>query len=154
MKINSISLLLVSIIFQSCSLFDIDRIDLNNISWLLGDWHSEEGESIITESWIKVSENTFEGYGETRDINSGSISNFESLRLLFLSDEIFYLAKVNHNELPIAFKLTSISETSLIFENKDHDFPTKIEYVKVSENKMAVIVGNDEKEFTINFTRK
>lgn len=104
---------------------------LQDVRWLLGDWRtgSVAGQtSVISESWSEVSASTFEGIGETRDAASGELKSREELRLVEMGSEVFYIAKVGHNALPIAFKLTECSEASAVFENPDHDFPKKLEY--------------------------
>ena len=75
-----------------------------------------------------------------------------------MSGEIFYLAKVTHNTLPIAFKLTHCSASDkqrrFIFENKQHDFPNVIEYQQLSDNYMTINVsGKSGKSFTIQLHR-
>jgi len=103
---------------QSCN-------SIRSIQWLLGDWTADDGENIITESWNEVSLVTFEGLGESRSKKSNELHTSESLRLIEMASEIFYLAKVDHNDLPVAFKLTQCSSKSAVFENSTHDFPKK-----------------------------
>jgi hypothetical protein len=120
---------------------------------VLGEWHSEINTSVIIEYWEKVSENTFKGYGKTINKLDEKVTSFESLRLVEMSGEEFYIAKVSHNNYPVAFKLVEQNDSLLIFENKDHDFPKNIEYSFIGKDRMNVKVGDGDKQFTINFTR-
>jgi len=120
---------------------------LTQLNWLIGKWQTEKSASFVNEIWQKVSDDTFEGQGKT---NSSS----ESLRLVKMADEVFYLAKVSHNPLPIAFKLSHCKNKQFVFENMRHDFPNKIEYRQINSNALQVIVsGKAEKSFTIQLYR-
>ncbi len=135
---------------------------LSELNWLLGDWKTQvkqnlatelsaneplTTELLTTESWLKLSDKTFEGVGKTAN-------NTESLRLLEMSDEIFYLAKVSHNPSPVAFKLTACKSNAFVFENEQHDFPNTIEYTLINSTAMQVKVSdNSEKSFTIQLYR-
>lgn len=107
---------------------------LEAVSWLLGDWQHSNDSLIIGERWQRISPTTFEGLGtsEPRTEAEGSqISHpksSESLRLVQMSDEVFYLAKVTSNPLPVAFKLTQCTDTLAVFTNPAHDFPQTLSY--------------------------
>lgn len=127
---------------------------LDSIQWLLGDWTNDDGENIVTESWKRISRLTFEGSGETRSRTSNELKTGESLRLVEMSGDIFYVAKVDHNIRPVAFKLTQCSGTSADFENPDHDFPKKLEYRLNNKNELNVRVSDGkDKRFEINYIR-
>jgi hypothetical protein len=95
---------------------------------------------------------TLEGVGAT--YASEKLNSSESLRIVEMSKAVFYIAKVDHNSLPVAFKLVKCSDTHVIFENLDHDFPKRIEYKAITLDKMTVRVSDaKDKGFTINFVR-
>ena len=62
---------------------------LDTLFWLIGEWASADGSS--GETWSKASASTFEG--------AGQVGTEESLRLVEMSGEVFYLAKVGHNAI-------------------------------------------------------
>lgn len=116
---------------------------IEQISWLLGDWQQLTTSTTTKESWRRVSDNTFEGIGSTISSN-GTFK--ETLRIVNMSGEIFYLAKTPGNALPVAFLLQECSLKSATFVNTKHDFPQKIEYQLSSLNRLEVevsAVGND-----------
>lgn len=122
--------------------------------WLLGTWVSENEKSITTETWTWISKQTLEGSSITKGKSSNSVLQSESLRLVKMEGEIFYIAKVAHNELPIAFKMTSLTDSSATFENTKHDFPTKIDYRLITPDKLSVKVSNEKKHFTITYIKE
>ncbi|MBD3290760.1 hypothetical protein GF337_18280 [candidate division KSB1 bacterium] len=128
--------------------------DLSRLEWILGEWVADNGANVTTESWEKVSPKTFEGEGITRSVSGDEIRNYESLRLVEMSGETFYIAKVTHNEFPTSFKLVEQNDSTAVFENLTHDFPTRIEYRLLSADSISVRVSGGDKFFTIEFERK
>ncbi len=142
------------VIFQSTVFADTcDTIE--SVNWLVGNWHYENSELKINESWKRVSAKTMEGYGQTESVKKNEIVSAETLRLVEMSGEVFYLAKVASNKLPVPFKLTSCVDKTAIFENTEHDFPKKIAYRLTGRNNIAVSVTGDKgKGFKIEYTRE
>lgn len=56
------------------------------------------------------------------------IVNYETLRLVSMSDGVFYIAKVAHNEFPVPFRLTHCADGEAVFENPLHDAPERLVY--------------------------
>lgn len=145
--------LLILVSFASCA--HAQPCDsVQSINWMLGHWTSDEGKNVTTESWKRVSPETYEGLGETHSKESKQLISSESLRLVEMANEVFYVAKVAHNEHPIAFKLTQCSSQMAVFENPDHDFPKKLEY-QLDKNQLTVIVSDGkEKGFKVSFEKQ
>ncbi|MBQ4812428.1 hypothetical protein J8M20_13810 [Pseudoalteromonas luteoviolacea] len=125
---------------------------VESLAWLVGNWSSKSSKVKINESWKQVSKKSFEGSGSTYSLKKNKIVSSESLRLVEMSGEIFYLAKVASNELPIAFKLTSCTDKTAIFENSKHDFPKKLSYQLTEDGNITVFVSGEKgKGFSIDF---
>jgi len=148
--------------------------ELKHLTWLLGHWRAAAGERVIREYWAPVSTETWEGFSETRaaapgggGVTAGSgegagggdaagvVIESESLRLVELAGEVFYLAKVGHNPLPIAFRLTECGEGLAVFENPAHDFPRRLEYRLVGSALIVRVSDGAEggQGFTLEFAR-
>jgi hypothetical protein len=127
---------------------------LESVAWLLGTWRAESRDTLITESWIAVSDTTYEGRGVTRSRTDGSVRDEEDLRLMAMGDGIFYVAKVAHNERPVAFRLTSCADGRFVFENPAHDFPRRIEYRRVDDARFEAHVSDGgSRGFRLEFSR-
>lgn len=150
------NIILFIIFFGICNIWaqKSDDDQLKKLDLLTGTWQSESDDMLTIEHWNKVSQNTFEGHGKTIDYSSSETKSYESLRIVAMLGEVFYLAKVSHNEFPIPFKLIESSDSLFIFENQNHDFPKQIEYLFTDKNNMSVKVGSGEKHFTIRFIKK
>jgi hypothetical protein len=122
--------------------------------WLLGSWVADGGKRIVTETWTEASPTTFEGQGVTRDRTDGPVVDGEELRLVAMGDGVFYVAKVAHNDYPVAFRLTTCEADRLVFENPAHDFPRRLEYQRVDDGRLEVHVSDGaERGFTLDFRR-
>lgn len=127
--------------------------DLDELAWMAGDWETTTRSSRLVERWARVSGDTAEGVGEVFDLETGALKSRETLRLAAMSGEVFYIAKVAHNDLPVAFKLTSCEGDSAVFENPDHDFPTRIAYRLEDGGEMTADVrGPDGQGFGLRLT--
>ena len=73
-----------------------------------------------------------------------NLTFLESIVVAPLSGTIYYTAKVPQNKYPVSFELTDCSATIAVFENSDHDFPTRIAYHLVEETKLRVDVSGPE----------
>lgn len=140
-----VSLMLLCLVFQpALQAKTCDRVE--SLTWLLGNWTAENNRLKINETWNRVSDRTFEGSGTTYSKAENKIVSSETLRLVEMSGEVFYLAKVTSNDLPVAFKLTSCSGKTAIFENSLHDFPKTISYQLNKNNNITVLVSGDNDE--------
>ena len=153
-KTKAVAVVIFFFILTSSTPYASPPIPLRSVHWLLGDWIADDGENVTRESWTEVSPRTFEGFGESRSRISNALKTSESLRLVEMSGDIYYVAKVPHNDRPIAFKLTHYSDNSIIFENPTHDFPKKLEYEYDGESRLVVTVSDGKnKAFKVYYTR-
>jgi hypothetical protein len=127
---------------------------LEPLRWLLGSWVADSGKRIVTETWTEASPTTFEGDGVTLERSDGSVVDGETLRLVVMGDGVFYVAKVAHNDYPVAFRLTTCQAERLVFENPAHDFPRRLEYRRVDGDRLEVNVSDGaERGFRLDFRR-
>jgi hypothetical protein len=125
---------------------------VESVKWLIGNWYSENSRLKTYELWKRISDKTFEGSGYTFSIEKNKIVSSETLRLVEMSGEVFYVAKVASNDLPVAFKLTSCTAETATFENSLHDFPKKLSYKLNKEKNISVFVSGEKgKGFSIEF---
>lgn len=134
-------LLAVACGLPSFALAQSQAPNLKDFEWLLGTWKRESAKSVTLESWRKLSERTFEGEGVRRSKATGDSVLVESLLLAEMRGEIFYLAKVAENRLPVAFRLTSLEGGRAVFENPEHDFPQRITYIRNADGSLLVITA-------------
>ena len=105
-----------------------DCRSLEAVDWFLGEWQSSRGRVVIREYWRRVSDSTFEGESITKSVSTDEVVNYETLRLVSMSDSVFYIAKVAEHDLPVPFRLTRCAVGIAVFENPYHDAPQRLIY--------------------------
>lgn len=127
---------------------------LAELRWLLGDWTADGNKTSFHESWTELAPRNFAGSGIERAKADGAVKGSEELRLLEMAGEVFYVSKVTHNALPVAFRLTGCEQGRFLFENPAHDFPRMLEYRREGADRLVVRVSDGgEKGFTLDFRR-
>lgn len=132
---------------QNCSSID-------ELSWLVGRWESRYETSLSTETWTRTSENVLEGKSNSFALPDFRQTFSESMRLASFEGAFYYTVKVAHNTYPVSFKLISCSENSMVAENSEHDFPTRIAYhSEVSGDMRVDVSGTDEDGFSVHMSK-
>lgn len=145
-------ILVLCLIFVSQSVKASHCQKMDEIQWILGNWKMNKKNQTIVENWQQISPSTFEGYGKV--INKSTASEtFESLRIVEMQQQLFYLAKVKENLLPVPFKAVKCEDGLMVFENNDHDFPNTLTY-RLIEDKLHVDVRDKQQQgFSLIFTQ-
>lgn len=116
-----------------------EKTDMQKLLWIADSWVSASGETTSYEEWKVINDNLYEGGSKT--VKEGKTIFSETLKIESTAEGIYYVADVAHNTAPVKFKLTSVSDTSAVFENPLHDFPQKITYLLEEGNLHAIIEG-------------
>lgn len=113
----------------------------NNFFWLEGKWQQTNGEANFHEEWKRLNDSTFDGRGF---IVQGSDTLFsEKITLQTTAGKTVYRVEMVTGRVA-EFKLTKQSESKLIFEMPENNFPSKISYTKKSDNELIVVLeGTD-----------
>ncbi|WP_100643723.1 DUF6265 family protein [Alteromonas facilis] len=145
------SIFAVSVALSASGSAQSSCASLDLVEWIIGDWKTVSPKRTYHEHWQKISDSTYEGFSRVGS-HDNTQTSFESLRLVEMASEVFYLAKVAENELPIAFKLILCDHNRVQFQNNKHDFPQSITYTLTSEGKLPVLVESENnKGFTLKF---
>jgi hypothetical protein len=117
-------------------------IGIKQAEWLIGTWESKTARGSLYETWTKVGDVGFSG--KSYILKEKDTVVFETIQLVQEQGGVFYIPTVKNQNggLPVRFALKNISDTALIFENPQHDFPQIISYTKISaDSLMAEISG-------------
>lgn len=110
---------------------------------LEGTWEMPfEGTSVF-ERWEKVNDTLMRGW--SYEISDGDSVLTETIQIIATDSGTFYVPVVTEqNEgAPVFFKLTSRESDGWVFENPEHDFPTRIEYHFLSNDQLAAAVSGE-----------
>ncbi len=115
---------------------------IQKAQWLLGKWQNITSKGTIVEEWTKESDSTYvaEVYflaGNTEKIPT------ENIILKQDGSELLYIPTVKDQNAgkAVTFRLTSSSDTQLVFENPQHDFPQKITYNKLGADSITAEIS-------------
>ena len=119
---------------------------LRDLSWLKGTWKMQEQNSITVEDWAMDGSvmkcKSFEVKGtDTTMIENASLSCIGG-KVVFTFLPI--LIDKSDERKPVHFVLTSSIENTYVFENKEHDFPQRVVYQKVSANECHAWIEGPE----------
>lgn len=123
---------------------------IENMAWLEGDWEGPFGGGIFHESWSLNRSGYLEGTGHL--VANGDTIETEKLNIRLIHGHLSYIPKVN-NSIPVLFVLREVSENKWVFENREHDFPQRMTYIRESRDSLKVLVeGNvDDKPRSIEY---
>ncbi len=115
--------------------------ELENVDWLIGEWANHSDDGVFTETWTKENDSLF--VGTSFFIVDADTIFSENITLEQHGPELFYIPIISEQNdgQPVKFKLTSSSETKLVFENPSHDFPQQISYSKISNDSLVAEIS-------------
>lgn len=115
--------------------------EIEKASWLLGGWQGQTPEGIAGERWEKKNDSTYSGKGYFM-VGKDTVSS-ETMSLEQNSDGVFYIptVKEQNNGQPVTFKMTKSTETEMVFENPQHDFPQKITYTRFGADSVVAEIS-------------
>ena len=120
---------------------------IGRATWLIGEWENNYEGGRMFESWEFAGDSLMSGLSYT--IENGDTVAFETISLRQRGIDLFYIPTVNNqNEGEVVeFKLTIFTDSTLVFENPNHDFPQKISYINYGgDSLLAEISGIYEDE--------
>lgn len=129
----------------------------SKLSWLEGEWLMQTDAAILTEKWKKTA-NGFEAFGYMLLGNDTVFS--EQLKIKAIDKNIYFGATVfnQNNNKEVDFLMISDDPDSLVFENKYHDYPTRISYINKGNKqilaKASGTINGKDKEDIFHFSKK
>ena len=108
-----------------------------SLHWLAGYWTSVEEDEMIEEIWLTPRNSLMPGLH--RETNGLEKAGFEYLRIEKTADQLIYFASPGGKKAT-AFYLTEFSDTHIVFENLEHDFPQRITYRLAEKNQLHVVI--------------
>lgn len=110
---------------------------LRQAGWLGGCWESRSGTRVTQEFWMPAAGDLMVGGGRT--LVGDAARAFEHLRLHAREGQLRYTA-IPSGQAETTFTSTIVSDTLLVFENLQHDFPQRIAYRRIGRDSITARV--------------
>jgi hypothetical protein len=115
--------------------------DITKAKWLIGTWENKTQRGSIYETWDKVNDTILAG--KSYIIKEKDSIVFENIQIVREQARWLYIPSVKDQNggLPVRFIAKTVSETQLIFENQQHDFPQIISYTKINSDSLVAEIS-------------
>jgi len=98
---------------------------VTQVAWLAGCWEQASGSRLIEEQWTRPRGGLMLGIGRT--VRGDSLVEYEQTRIFERGGRLVYGANPS-GQAPAEFESIELSDSSVTFENLDHDFPQRVRY--------------------------
>jgi len=98
---------------------------VDRVAWLQGCWRSTRGEMTIEEQWMAPRAGSMLGMGRT--VRGSKLVEYELVLIKEQEGRLTYEAHPS-GQPSATFTAATTSDTSVVFENPQHDFPQRVGY--------------------------
>ena len=127
-------LVLSGVMLASCAHGSAEVSASQTLSWMLGCWQSEHG---MQEEWL-IADYPSVIWGEGRRLGADGPQIIEKMTISPVATEFLLLAEPVGQSAQVFFEAER-DETSIRFENPDHDYPQRIQYTRDADQLTATI---------------
>ena len=124
------------------------------LAWLQGNWCGKDEEQQLEENWMLPQAG--EAIGMSRTVQGGRMISYEFMRIAEIEGKVTLFAQPG-GAPATPFARTDGGADWIRFENKQHDYPQRIEYRKAGAGLHAEIggpgVGDKEEVIAYDYTR-
>jgi hypothetical protein len=118
-----------------------EKPTLKDFEWLAGRWEGEHAGGTFEEHWTTPVGGLMIGMG--RHTAGGKTTLYEFLRIVETREGIEYRVSVQ-GEAEVAFTLKRVKDGEALFENPEHDFPTRILYIKEKDGSLTARIEGEQ----------
>ena len=150
--------LLAVFLITATGFYSVERKDpsITQLHWLKGKWSRIAAGVEHYELWNIVKDSLLEGEGYYMKTNNKKVT--EKLAIKWIDKKLVYIADVPGNTGPVNFENIILNDTMAVFENRGHDYPNKITYIKTSKRDFKVILsdnsGQNKRSMTFKLVTK
>jgi len=101
------------------------QVTVDRVAWLQGCWRSTRGETTIEEQWMAPGGGAMLGMGRT--VRGSKLVEYELVLIKEQEGRLTYEAHPS-GQPSATFTAATTSDTSVVFENPQHDFPQRVGY--------------------------
>lgn len=124
---TSTALLLTVLLGAAIALRPQQPVTIERVAWLAGCWEQRSARGTVEEHWMAPRGRTMVSMGRT--IRGDSLFEYEQIILREKNGRLEYEAHPS-GQAVAAFTSTIVDDTSVVFENLQHDFPQRVGYIR------------------------
>ncbi len=128
------------------------KLSIKKLHWLKGKWSRVSAGTEHFEIWQIKRDSLLEG--ESYYEKPGKKKVTEKMSIKWVGKDLVYIADVAENEEPVNFRNILLNDSMAVFENRSHDYPNRITYIKDSKRSFQVILDNNSGNKTRKLTFK
>ena len=113
--------------------------DVSSLGWLAGCWSGTVGQTTFEEQWAKPVSGKMMGMARTLKQDQVVFSEF--MRIEQKGAEAVFLPRIGTKQMTVEFTSIRLTDSEVVFENAQHDFPQRVIYRKVDGVVFARIEG-------------
>ena len=102
---------------------------IHRVAWLQGCWEGVSAQRTVEEQWMAPRGGTMLGMGRT--VRGDSLVEYELVIIREQGERLAYEAHPS-GQSPAVFLSLVVGDSSVVFENQQHDFPQRVSYRRVS----------------------
>lgn len=111
---------------------------INQLVWLAGHWRMEKAGRVVDEQWMAPAAGVM--LGMSRTVAKGKVIEHEFVQIREgPGGDLYYIARPS-GQKEAAFRILSLTDNEIVFENKEHDFPQKISYRRNSDGSLLAAI--------------
>jgi hypothetical protein len=124
-------------------------VRVDQLAWLTGCWEASSPGRTVEEHWLAPRGETM--IGVSRTVRDGRTAEYELVLIRPQDGRLAYQAHPSGQPSAV-FLSRQLTETSVVFENPEHDFPQRIGYQREGDSLLAWIEGTrDGKTLRVEF---
>jgi hypothetical protein len=131
-----------------------ERPEVETLSWLAGCWEQARDGVVIEEQWMRPRAGTM--LGMSRTTREGAPAAHEWILLREVKGAVQFQAHPS-GQASATFTASLVSDTALVVENPDHDFPRRIGYRPAGPDSVLAWIdggpGNEGRRVEFRFAR-
>ncbi len=117
--------------------------NLEQFKWLIGQWKGKNDMGqFLTEEWIIEDDYTMQGTGAL--VINGETTFTEDMSIQKIGDELYYILKLEDDNVEVRFKLKSNTGATAIFENVNNVAPDQLILMNNNNSNFSTILQNKE----------
>ena len=126
------------------------------LGWLAGCWKRAYGKRAVEEVWMAPRAGLMLGVGRTTNAAGDTLIEYEQTKIQQLGNDLVFTASPSAQATD-SFTAIAVSDSSVTFENKKHDFPQRVGYTLRADGSLAAWIegtqGGKSRHVDFPYTR-